>query len=247
MKFALFSDLHANRQATEAVWEHAQAEGFDRLVLLGDYVDYGADPAWVIEFVQQRVAEGAVAVRGNHDEAVVVGAHEGMHGQVQLSLNWTRQQVSAEQCAFLSSLPLMASFGDCLAAHANAHAPAEWGYIHGRMEAMRSLYATEAHLVFCGHMHEPCLYHLSGTGKAGEFEPVPGVAIPLSRARRWLAIPGSVGQPRDGNPAACYALYDDEQDILTFQRVPYDHEEAAQRIIQAGLPEMMAHRLHHGR
>jgi diadenosine tetraphosphatase ApaH/serine/threonine PP2A family protein phosphatase len=96
-------------------------------------------------------------------------------------------------------------------------------------------------------MHEPRLYHLSGTGKTGEFEPVPGVAIPLSRARRWLAIPGSVGQPRDGNPAACYALYDDEQDTLTFHRVPYDHEGAAQRIIQAGLPPLMAQRLHHGR
>lgn len=251
MKIALMSDLHANRQATEAVWAHLQDLGFDQLALLGDYVDYGADPSWVIDFVRQRVAQGAVALKGNHDEAVGWKGHaegsERMAEHVQASLIWTRAQLSQSEREWLDSLPLTSRMGACEMAHANTAQPAQWGYVHGRLEASHSLYATDANYVFCGHMHEQSLYHLSGTGKAGKFTPVDGVAIPLSPARRWLAIPGSVGQPRDGNPAACCALFDTETATLTFYRVPYDHEQAAQRILDAGLPSYMAERLHHGR
>jgi len=247
MKIALLSDLHANRQATEAVWQHAQAQGVDQLVLLGDYVDYGADPGWVVDFVRERVSEGAIAVRGNHDEAVVGEGEQDLAGHVLPSLQWTRQQLSAEQKAFLAGLPLTATAGPCLIAHANAHDPASWGYVMGRLEATRSLFATQHRFVFCGHMHDPNLFHLSLTGKGGDFTPVQDVPITLSPARRWLAIPGSVGQPRDGNPAACYALFDTGTETLTFFRVPYDHDTAAQRIRDAGLPAQQAERLLHGR
>jgi len=225
MKIALMSDLHANRQATEAVWAHLQHLGFDRLALLGDYVDYGADPNWVIDFVRQRVSEGALALQGNHDEAAGWARHsegaERMAEHVQASLIWTRAQLSQADRQWLDALPLTGRIGPCEIAHANT--------------------------VFCGHMHEQRLYHLTGTGKAGEFAPVDGIGIPLSPARRWLAIPGSVGQPRDGNPAACCAMFDTDTATLTFHRVPYDHEQAAQRILDAGLPASMAERLQHGR
>jgi diadenosine tetraphosphatase ApaH/serine/threonine PP2A family protein phosphatase len=91
------------------------------------------------------------------------------------------------------------------------------------------------------------LYHLSSTGKAGDFAPVPGVAIPLSAHRRWLAIPGSAGQPRDGDPAACYAMFDSDDRVLTFFRVPYDHEAAAAKVRAAKLPATLAQRLGGGR
>lgn len=246
MKIALLTDLHANRQAVEAVWDHVRSLQHDRLVLLGDYVDYGADPVWVMDFVMARVTEGAIAVRGNHDEAVAAEIPGAMAGHVWAPLAWTRQQLSPRHKAFLHSLPLTASLQHCLMVHANAHAPAEWGYIHTRQDAARSLYATDAQIVFCGHVHQPQLYHLSATGKTGDFEPVDGVPIPLSRSRRWLAIPGSVGQPRDGNPAACYASLDTDERLLTFHRVPYDHAGAARRILDAGLPPALAQRLHDG-
>lgn len=246
MKLALLSDLHANRQATEAVWAHAKEQGCDQLAFLGDYVDYGADPAWMVDFIQARQAEGAIAVRGNHDDALRQDSTSQMAEHVLPSLAWTRQQLSAVQLHWLTTLPLTAELGPCLLAHANAHDPAHWEYLQGRSEAMRSLGATRHQYVFCGHIHQPGLFHLSSTGKTGEFQPVDGMPIDLSPARRWLGIPGSVGQPRDGNPAACYATFDMDHARLTFFRVPYDHDTAAQRVLQAGLSPAFAQRLING-
>ena len=246
MKLAVFSDLHANRQAMEAVGTHAAQAGFDQAVVLGDYVDYGADPAWIVDFVRERVRAGALAVKGNHDDAISHGERHTMGGHVQASLDWTRRQLSALDAAFLDSLPMTATLENCFFAHANAHAPTQWAYLTGRLEAMRSLHVSPQPFVFCGHMHQPCLYHLSSTGKAGEFVPTDGTSIQLSAMRRWLAIPGSVGQPRDGNPAACYLSFDTARTNLTFHRVPYDHEAAARRILDEGLPSYLADRLRQG-
>ena len=111
---------------------------------------------------------------------------------------------------------------------------------------MRSLQATAARYTFCGHMHEPMLYHLSGTGKAGDFQPVAGIEIPLPSHRQWLVIPGSAGQPRDGDPRAMYALLDTAANTLAFQRVPYDHAAAARAIRATPLPANFAERLGKG-
>jgi len=243
MKLALVTDLHANRDAVEAVMAHAAAQGADRYAFLGDYVGYGAEPGWVVDFVAERVRGGAVAVLGNHDSAVVRGPAPTMVAPAREVVAWTRNQLDDTQIAFLANLPLCVTEADRLYVHANAFAPMEWAYIITRMEAIRSLHATEARITFCGHVHEQRLFHLTATGKAGEFMPVPDVPIPLSQQRQWLAIPGSTGQPRDGNPAACYATFDIDTRTLTYHRVPYDHEAAAAKIRAAGLPERLAERL----
>ncbi|WP_077036595.1 metallophosphoesterase [Pelomonas sp. KK5] len=242
-KMALITDVHANRQALEAVLEHARANGAREYAFLGDLVGYGSDPAWVVDTVAAYQAQGAVVIMGNHDEAALAGDSDVMHEDARQAQRWTHAHLSRSQLEFLASLPMSAQRGDCLFVHANAWAPKDWGYITGRIEAMRSLHATTARYTFCGHMHEPMLYHLSGTGKAGDFKPVPGVPIPLLSHRQWLVIPGSCGQPRDGNPAACYALFDPRSQELSFERVPYDAEAAAAGIRAAGLPERLADRL----
>ena len=247
MKYALVSDLHANREAVSAVLAHARTQGAERYAFLGDFVGYGADPAWVVDLVREQAARGAVAVLGNHDAAVVTGPAATMREDARRAIEWTRAQLDASQLAFLAALPLAMQGDGILFVHANAFDPQNWAYVQGRMEAVRSLQATACGITFCGHMHDPKLFHLSGTGKAGDFEPTPGVAIPLTPTRRWLAIPGSAGQPRDGNPAACYATYDGTERTLTFHRVPYDHDAAAAKILAAGLPEALADRLRHGR
>jgi len=243
-KTAVITDIHSNRQALEAVLADAAAKGARRYAFLGDLVGYGADPGWVVDTVAGLVREtGAVAIMGNHDEAAVRGDAPAMRDEARLALAWTHAQLQPAQRAFLAALPLSVHEGEALYVHANAFAPKDWEYITGRMEAMRSLHATNARYTFCGHMHEPMLYHLSGTGKAGDFKPQPGVAIPLLSHRQWLVIPGSCGQPRDGNPAAGYALFDPQRQELSFERVPYDAETAAARIRAAGLPERLGDRL----
>lgn len=247
MRTVLLADLHANREAVEAVLADARRRGFDRLALLGDFVGYGPDPGWVVDLAQSLVAEGAVAVRGNHDAAVVEGPRPTMHGPVQEVVAWTRAQLDAAQLAFLAGLPLTQARGEVLHTHANAWEPGAWAYVEGRDEAARSLRATACRLTFCGHVHEPQLYHEASSGRVAGFVPTPGMAVPLLAARRWLVIPGSAGQPRDGNPAACYALHDDVQATITFLRVPYDHDATGARMRALGLPDAFAERLAHGR
>ncbi|EGJ10808.1 MULTISPECIES: metallophosphoesterase [Rubrivivax] len=246
MKYAILTDLHANREAVEAVLAHAAGQDVERYALLGDFVGYGADPAWVVDRVRELVRAGAVAVMGNHDQAVVRGPSPTMRPDPRYVVEWTRQQLGVDQIDFLASLPLERREGELLFVHANAWAPAEWGYIQGRSEAVRSMGSTAARITFCGHMHEPQLYHLSTVGKAGDFTPTAGMPIPLLPPRQWLVIPGSAGQPRDGDPAACYATFDDASAELTYWRVPYDTETAGAKIRAAELPQRLADRLADG-
>lgn len=242
MRIALLADLHANRDAVEACLRKLDKAGHDQLVLLGDLVGYGPDPAWVVDFAREAQARGAIVVRGNHDEAVATAAGERMHASARFGVDWTRAQLTEAQRAWLRDLPLSVRDGDRLYVHANAHAPAAWGYVNSRLAATHSLAATDAWLTFCGHEHAPALYH-GQAGQAACFTPQPGFAMPLAPARRWLAIPGACGQPRDGNPAAACALLDTRARSLTFLRVPYDHDAVAARILAAGLPAELARRL----
>lgn len=248
MKLALITDIHSNREAFAAVLADAQDQGAERYALLGDFVGYGADPAWVVDRVRELVSAGAIAVLGNHDAAVVRGPTSSMRPEPRQGIEWTRTHLDESQLAFLAALPYTVVDEDRLFVHANAHAPAEWGYLLSRTDAALSLHAAPPHCryIFCGHVHEQRLYNLSPTGKTGEFQPTPDVPIPVPSHRQWLALPGSAGQPRDGSPSAAYALFDTAQSMLTFRRVPYDHDAAADKIRRAGLPSSFADRLIHG-
>lgn len=243
MKLALITDIHANREAFEACLEQAHLHGAEQLALLGDFVGYGADPAWVVDKVRDLVAQGAVAVGGNHDEAAGREPSPHLIEEARQAIDWTRSRLSPEQLQFLADLPFTHEAHGCLFVHANAWAPQDWEYVLGRQEAVRSMHATRCRHTFCGHVHAPALYHLSSTGKIADFTPTPGVAVPVPTHRQWLALPGSAGQPRDGNPAACWALFDTERHTLTFHRVPYDVDAAAAKIVAAHLPEGFAQRL----
>ena len=243
MKTALVTDLHANREAVEAVMAHAEAQGAQAYAFLGDFVGYGADPAWVVDLVRQHVSHGALAVQGNHDLATVLGANPMMRIEARAVIDWTRAQLDEAQIEFLRALPMWQHKEDQLFVHANAYAPEQWEYVLNANLALRSMLATECRYTFCGHLHEQRLFHAGQTGRAGEFVPKPGLPIKLRDDRQWLVIPGSAGQPRDGNPAAAYAVFDQAEGSITYHRVPYDHAQAADKIRAAGLPLRLAARL----
>lgn len=246
MLIALMTDIHGNREAFGACLAHARARGVDRFVFLGDFVGYGADPAWVVETVASLVAEGAVAVRGNHDDAAL-GRADRMNEAAAAAIRWTRDRLGPADKAFLDRLPLTAAEDDRLYVHADASAPDRWRYVTDAVAARTSLGACTARLLFCGHVHQPCLYGLSPPERITRFTPTAGMPVPLLPPRRWLGVIGSVGQPRDGDPAAAYALYDTGTTMLTVQRVPYDIASAAAKIRAAGLPALLADRLFQGR
>jgi len=243
---ALFSDIHANRQAFSACLEAARARGAQRLIFLGDFVGYGGDPEWTVDTAIRLIADGAVAVRGNHDQAIGTPS-ETMNAEAQAAIEWTRDRLSAGQRRFLAGLPLALEEEDRLYVHSEASQPARWHYVQATPDAARSMIATSAHVTFCGHIHTPGLYSMSATAKMTSFVPVSGVPINLLKGRQWLAVLGSVGQPRDRNPAAAFALYDTVAREITYCRVPYNVEAAAQRIREQGLPLWLAERLLIGR
>ena len=247
MRIALLTDLHANREAFAACLEHAERAMPDRYAFLGDFVGYGADPGWVVDTVMNFAARGALCVLGNHDQAVFNPPRATMQPDARRAIDWTRAQLDARQIGFLAALPLQVEEDNCLFVHANAWAPAQWEYINTAFDARSSMAATRARLSFCGHTHEPALYNMGRDWRASAFKPVPGTAIPLGTQRHWLAIPGAVGQPRDGILAACYALFDSSRSNLTFHRVPYDVDTAATKVRAAGLPEELAARLERAR
>ncbi len=246
MRIALFADVHSNFEALTACLAHAKRRGAERHVFLGDHVGYGADPERVLETIMAFVARGAIAVLGNHDAAVGGERGRQMNADAQTVIEWTRGRLDRAQREFLSNLPLVVEEDGRLYAHANAWAPGGWEYLSGTSEADRSLRATRCCQTFCGHIHHPMLYHRADGGETMAFLPVPGVPIPLTPTRRWLSLPGSVGQPRDGNPAACYSLLEESRELLTSFRVPYDAAAAARKVRQAGLPESLGLRLEKG-
>ena len=246
MLIAILTDIHGNREAFEACLAHARLLGVERLILLGDYVGYGADPAWVVDQVRTLVAEGAVALLGNHD-AAIDSSDEDMNSIAREAIRWTRDQLGSEQRRFLADLPLTHEEGNVLYVHANGYAPRNWDYMSGPMEAVHHFSRVEAHVTFCGHVHVPMLYHMSTTAKIGTFSPVANSDIPLLATRAWLAVIGAVGQPRDGIAAANYAVFDTARQSLRYLRVPYDAATAARKVREAGLPEKLALRLEQGR
>jgi len=245
LRVAVLTDIHANSEAFAACLAHAHERGVDRLALLGDFVGYGADAEAVVDEVMRHARAGAIVIKGNHDEAIE-GKASYFNEQAQAALDWARATLSEEQKRFLAALPLRVDEPPICFVHASAAAPERWNYIDSPGAALRSLQATEAAYTFCGHVHDQVLYFETTQQRMSAFVPTPGTAIPVREGRRWLAIAGSVGQPRDRNPAAAYALFDSGRREITFHRVPYDHHAAAEKIRRAGLPHGLAYRVETG-
>ncbi len=250
MKLALLSDIHSNIQAFEACLADARARGAEQYALLGDFVGYGGDPVAVLQQVQQLAEQGALLVKGNHDAMAVAPPAE-VKTAGDSTAAWTHAQLSTSQLRFLDRLPLTVLRGSMLLVHASANQPEQWHYVRDELAAGASFDAAaawpEVRYMFGGHVHRQSLYYRGAGADLMQFTPTAGIAVPLPRHRHWLATIGSVGQPRDGNPQAMYAMFHTGKLQLTFHRVSYDHHAAAASIRRAGLPVAFSDRLERGR
>ncbi len=245
MRIAVITDIHGNHEALQACVRHANRLGVDQFALLGDFVGYGAEPQQVMDQVMRLQARGALVVRGNHEDGVL-GSTAGFNPQARVSAEWTRTQLTRDALDFLAALPLTLRQEWVLFAHASAEQPERWIYVDSTRNAAACLdaYPAGVRLGVFGHVHRQMLFHRAGADVTpGQFEPVPGAEVLLSRARRWVALAGSAGQPRDGNPAAAWLLLDLQREALTFHRVAYDVDLVARQIVDAGLPVWFAQRL----
>ena len=245
MSLALFADVHSNLEALQACLAHARAAGATRFAFLGDVVGYGADPGAVVDIAMELASQGAVVVKGNHDEAVE-GESSFLNRSAREAIGWTRTALDDAQRRFLAALPLERRDADASYAHASVHRPERWEYVDGPDAAQRCMAAAGTPYAFVGHVHDQRLYFESGPGRAVAFHPTAGTTVPVPRHRRWLAIPGSVGQPRDGDTRAAYALVDFERERITFHRVAYDHAGVADKMQRAGLPAALVYRMRRG-
>lgn len=247
MRLALLSDIHANIQALDACLVHARARGARQFAILGDLVGYGGDPVAVVAQVQALMGQGAWVLKGNHD-AMAVRPPVCVKTMGESSAAWTHAQLNPAQLAFLEALPLTLELGRMLLVHASADLPEQWHYVQDPITAGASLNAaTQMHHVFGGHVHYQTLYGRTDRSHPSRYGFTPGVPVPVPATQQWLTTLGSVGQPRDGSPLAMYAVFDTDRLELTFERVVYDHVQAAAAVRRAGLPDFFAERLQRGR
>jgi len=249
VKLALLADVHANLPALDACLEHAREQGADRFALLGDLVGYGPHPGEVVERCRWLQQEGALIVRGNHDVFTELDVAPDA-GWFELAAAWTREQLTESQRDWLQQLPLTLLFDKVFLVHATADAPERWKYVLEERSANRSMHAvarhTEVRYVLGGHVHEQSLFYRITDREMARVPIKANVAIHVRSQRYWLATVGSVGQPRDGDTRANYAMLDMDEEKLTFHRVVYDHSAVAEDSRAVGLPEKLAVRIETG-
>ena len=245
MRYFVFSDVHANLEAFNAVLSAIAEEQVDRIVFLGDIVGYGAQPNEVVDRLIELKPDAMV--RGNHDK-VIAGIEDGRSFQnlAHASAMWSRVQIRPDNRAYLQRMPQgpITLEEEIQIAHGSPHD--EDFYIMGHWDAQPILRQSQSRIVFYGHTHLPMIY--STESKFSQCYPEDDeFYYGLAEDKRYLINPGSVGQPRDLNPQASFAILDTDENIVCIKRVGYDIQAAQRKIREAGLPPWHADRLAAGR
>lgn len=242
MRYLILSDIHSNLEALTAVLADAGDERIDEVICLGDFVGYGANPAECVDMI--RSLPSVEAVLGNHDAAVIdVTQRELFNPVARAGIIHSEAKLQESHRKYLNELPLVLdSKPGFVAVHASPYKPEAWVYVVEPLEAADAFHAMTSPLAFIGHTHFPAVY--TNDGLARSFSPVDDIVV--DEKQKTMINVGSVGQPRDGDPRAAYVIYDDDAKSVRIRRVDYDIDAAAAKILEAGLPQMLAERLYRG-
>jgi predicted phosphodiesterase len=247
MRYLVVTDIHANLEALDACLRDGRARGFDQVLILGDVIGYGPDPNAVCDTL--RALEPAAIVRGNHDK-VAMGLENaaGFHAAARNAAQWTIEALTRENRAWVAGLPKGPIAVDDVVAICHGTAFDEDMYVFDELDAMRAIVASPRPVCFFGHTHYAIAFELSPTGLTSILSGGSGdTTVTLADGVRYLINPGSVGQPRDGDPRAAYAIFDTATKQLGMYRVEYPVSVTQEKMLAAGLPEPLARRLASGR
>lgn len=242
MRYAIFGDIHGNLQALDAVLRAYESESIDAYLCTGDLVGYGANPVECVERVRQKCLH---VVAGNHDYAVCEKLTlEFFNSYAKAAVLWTRSKLSQAELKYLERLPLLVEVDrDVTLSHATIYDAHAFDYIQTQYDAHLSLQEMQTPCAFVGHSHIPITFFL----KDGAVSWTLDTEIDVSRYDKVLVNVGSVGQPRDENPQAAYAIFDSAERKIWIRRADYDVESAVRAIEQNHLPRILAERLRLGK
>lgn len=241
MRYAVFSDVHSNLEAFEAVLEFFGKSNIDKYLFLGDIVGYGANPKECIAALRRL---DPVSVAGNHDWAAVgLLDTDYFNKAARKAIFWTKDNTSGSDRLFLSGLELTSEGKNHCLVHGTLHHPEEFDYMIDGYRAQKTFYLLKQKVCFVGHSHNAGVF-IEDEEKIYYKEPA---SLELREGKRYIVNDGSVGQPRDGDPRASFCIYDEGSSTIEFIRLPYDVASAQKKIIDAGLPKVLADRLSVGR
>jgi diadenosine tetraphosphatase ApaH/serine/threonine PP2A family protein phosphatase len=247
MRYLVLTDIHANLEALEACVADAVPRTFDQTLVLGDLVGYGGDPNAVVERIQS--LKPAAIVRGNHDKvACGLEQAEGFNAVAKSAAKWTLEVLTPEHREWLCALPAGPIDVDDVVEICHGSPFDEDAYIFDELDAVRALKFSNRPLCLFGHTHYPVTFELfndsfDSLGSAG----APQTQVQMKNGCKYLINPGSVGQPRDGDPRAAYAIVDTKLRRVELYRTRYAVEDAQTKVVKAGLPDVLAQRLAVGR
>jgi len=240
LRYGILGDIHSNLHALQTVLGCLDAEDLDRIVCVGDLVGYAAFPCQCLDTIRER---DIATVAGNHDYAAVDKTSiDYFNPDARSAVLWTREQLTSDHKDYLKSLPLTQEIDDFVLAHGTLHSPELFEYIQQVYDAYLSFECLHKSICFLGHSHVPITFF--------DDDPISYFMeseIMLSESEKLLVNVGSVGQPRDQDPRAAYAVYDTDESTIWIKRTEYDVDAAAEAILAAGLPATNADRLSHGR
>ncbi len=242
MKLALISDIHGNLEALVSVLNHIEKQKVDKIHCLGDVIGYGSDPSSCLELVNKSCD---VRIMGNHEYAALgLEDIDDYNPAAQKSAIWTKAQLSDREKAIIAEFEMSHALDDILLVHASPFEPKEWHYVLNAEAALEALEYLDEKICFLGHSHVPQIYaerenDLPRAQVGHDFLP--------DDESRYIVNVGSVGQPRDNDPRACYVTWDSEEYEVLYHRVDYDVETTQDKMSQANLPRMLIARLSMGR
>lgn len=242
MRIALISDIHGNLEALEAVLKDIETHQVDRIHCLGDVVGYGCDPGACLALVDKSCE---IKLMGNHEYAVIgILPLEAMNSLARQSIQWTKGQLDDREVSQIADFDMMAEDAGCCLVHASPHKPDDWHYVLSESEATAAFKHFDQTLAFHGHTHLPMIFAQTPHGK---IRTIVGHDFDPAEETRYLVNVGSVGQPRDKDCRAAYAVYDSDEVSVNYYRVEYDIKATQAKMSRAEMPVTLVERLELGK